>query len=145
MTRVDFYISPNHAAQARQELACRIADKAYQQDYKIYIHTSSAEESRLIDELLWTFRQGSFLPHGMTGSDEQDDCAIVIGHQVEPPAAFNKDVLINLATDVPHFFSQFERVAEMINEDETQKQQGRERYRFYRDRGYELNTHQLKE
>ena len=144
MTRVDFYISPNHAAQARHQLACRIADKAYQQELKIYIHTSSLKEAQLIDELLWTFRQGSFLPHGLYGSDEQEDCAIVIGHQSEAPT-MNKDVLINLATDVPLFFSQFERVAEMINEDETQKQHGRERYRFYRDRGYELNTHQLKE
>ncbi len=144
MTRVDFYISPNHAAQARQDLACRIADKAYQQRHRIYIHTSSLAEAQLIDSLLWTFRQGSFLPHGLYGCDEQDDCAIVIGHQAEAPSD-NKDVLINLATDVPLFFSQFERVAEMINEDETQKQHGRERYRFYRDRGYELNTHQLKE
>lgn len=144
MTRVDFYISPSHAAQARHQLACRIADKAYQQDCRIYIHTDSPQEAGLIDELLWTFRQGSFLPHGLYASAEQADCAIVIGHQAEAPDV-SKDVLINLAKDVPLFFSQFERVAEMINEDDTQKQHGRERYRFYRDRGYELNTHQLKE
>lgn len=144
MTRVDFYISPSHAAQARHQLACRIAEKAYQQDYRIYIHTGSPEEAHRVDDLLWTFRQGSFLPHGLYASDEQDECAIVIGHQSEAPST-NKDVLINLAQDVPLFFSQFERVAEMINADDAQKQHGRERYRFYRDRGYELNTHQLKE
>ncbi|MFO7604201.1 MAG: DNA polymerase III subunit chi [Gammaproteobacteria bacterium] len=144
MTRIDFYISPSHARQARQQLACRIADKAYQQDCKVYIHADSAEEARLMDELLWTFRQDSFLPHGLSASAEQADCAIVIGHQPEPPHV-DKEVLINLAPTVPLFFSQFERVVEMINEDETQKQHGRERYRFYRDRGYELNTHQLKE
>ena len=144
MTRVDFYISPSEAGQARQLLACRIADKAYQQDCKIYIHTDSEQDASLIDDLLWTFRQGSFLPHGRYGSAEQDDCAIIIGHQPEAPAV-SKDVLINLAQEVPLFFSQFERVAEMINEDEIQKQHGRERYRFYRDRGYELKTHQLKE
>ena len=144
MTRVDFYISPSHAAQARLQLACRIADKAYQQNCKIYIHTESEHEAKLLDDLLWTFKQGSFLPHGYHGSQEQNDCAIVIGHKQEAPEV-NKDVLINLAPQVPLFFSQFERVAEMINENEDQKQHGRERYRFYRDRGYELNTHQLKE
>ena len=98
----------------------------------------------MLDDLLWTFRQNSFLPHGQYGCDEQEDCAIVIGHQSDAPH-IGKDVLINLATDVPLFFSQFERVAEMINEDDSQKQHGRDRYRFYRDRGYELNTHQLKD
>lgn len=144
MTRVDFYISPSQAAEARHQLACRIADKAYQQDHKIYIHTASAQEASLMDDLLWTFRQNSFLPHGQYGTEEQADCAIVIGHQTNIPDV-SKDVLINLAPEVPLFFSQFERVAEMISEDETQKQHGRERYRFYRDRGYELNTHQLKD
>lgn len=143
MTRVDFYISPSHAAQARQQLACRIADKAYQQNCKIYIHTDSEQETRLLDDLLWTFKQDSFLPHACHGSEEQNNSAIVIGHQQQAPNV-NKDVLINLARQVPLFFSQFERVAEMINENEDQKQHGRDRFRFYRDRGYELKTHQLK-
>ena len=53
------------------------------------------------------------------------------------------DVLINLTPVQPLFFSQFERLAEIINGDEEVKKQGRVRYQFYKDRGYHLDTHQI--
>jgi DNA polymerase-3 subunit chi len=53
------------------------------------------------------------------------------------------NLLINLSSEQPMFFSQFERVAEFINDNETTKAQGRERYQFYKERGYELESHNL--
>ena len=53
------------------------------------------------------------------------------------------DLLINLGDEQPIFFSQFERVAEFINDDKELKLLGRERYRFYQQRGYELSTHKI--
>ncbi|MEJ2644677.1 MAG: DNA polymerase III subunit chi, partial [Gammaproteobacteria bacterium] len=64
-----------------------------------------------------------------------------VGHQESPET--DCDVLINLAAEVPLFFSRFERVAELIGNNEENKQQGRQRYRFYKDRGYTLDTHNL--
>ncbi len=52
-------------------------------------------------------------------------------------------MLINLAADVPDFFSRYERVAEVVDGNSARREQSRERYRFYRDRGYKLNTHQV--
>ena len=69
------------------------------------------------------------------------DCPVLIGH-VDAPESINQ-VLINLDAAVPMFFSRFERVVEIVNQDETLRQQARDRFKFYRDRGYDLQTHNL--
>ena len=54
-------------------------------------------------------------------------------------------MLINLALAPPPFFSRFERLAEIVGAEAADAAAGRERYRFYRERGYELRTHNLAE
>ena len=56
----------------------------------------------------------------------------------------HNEVLINLSAEVPLIFSHFERVAEIIPEGEENRNSGRERFRFYRDRGYPLQSHNIK-
>lgn len=141
MTRIDFYITEDGHEQARQRLACRLAEKAYALNHTIYIHTGDRQQAEQLDQLLWTFRDGSFIPHCLQDDRVASQAAIVIGHEGEPEE--HNQVLINLSKDVPAFFSRFERVAELIAGDERDRQAGRERFRFYRDRGYELNTHNL--
>lgn len=141
MTRIDFYILSDTHAQARELYACRIADKAYQMGHNIYIHSESAQQAQQLDEMLWSFRAGSFIPHALHGEDPQ--LPVTIGHDAEPLE--NTDILINLALEAPPFFSRFERVAEIVNEEPQYKERARERFRFYRDRGYELQHHQIKQ
>ena len=74
-------------------------------------------------------------------SPGQEDCPVLIGHDSTPPRLMN--LLINLSPEHPLFFSQFESVAEFINDDNDTKTQGRERYRFYQQRGYELESHKI--
>jgi DNA polymerase-3 subunit chi len=139
MTRIDFYVLQNHQSHSRELMACRIAEKAWRQDHKVHIHTGSKAQSQLIDDLLWTFQDGSFVPHEI-GPANSSLCPISINHETEPEC---HDVLINLASEVPFFFSRFERVSEIIDQDPDHQASGRERYRFYRDRGYELDTHKI--
>lgn len=141
MTRVDFYILKDNAADARQRFVCRLAEKAWQQGNKVYIHTGDPTLSSRIDEMLWTFSQGSFVPHGLDNDPAADEADIHIGHGDEPH--HHDEVLINLSSEVPLFFSRFQRVAEIIDGDENQRQQGRERFRFYRERGYPLESHNI--
>lgn len=145
MTRIDFYILAESAPRSRALFACRLADKAYRMKHPIYIHTESEEQSAHMDDLLWTFSQGSFLPHVLSHKIMEDDIVppIIIGHSNELPTTIQASVLINIASAVPLFFSHFERVAEIIDQSPEQKQIGRERYRFYRDRGYELQSHNI--
>jgi len=138
MTHIDFYILAGEQAHGREKLACRLAEKVYKLGHRLYIHTGDAAHSRLLDELLWTFRSGSFVPHELRDDDESP---VRIGH--DPEQAAPAEVLINLAPQVPLFFSQYERVAEIIDQSPAHKDSGRERYRFYRDRGYTLKTHNI--
>jgi len=141
MTRIDFYIIEDDQRQARPLLACRLAEKAYGLDHTIYIHTGDQQQAQQLDQLLWTFRDGSFIPHCLRHDEVADQAPVVIGYDTEPET--HNQVLINLDNEVPLFFSRFERVAEVIAGDEEARKLGRERFKFYRDRGYELKTHNL--
>jgi len=139
MTKVDFYILENPTAQ--QQFVCRLAEKAWQRGHRVFIHTANVAQSRQLDDLLWTFRDGSFLPHSLDDAADADRVSVHIGHSGEPQ--HHDDVLINLNREVPLFFSRFSRVAEVVAGDEQDKQAGRERFRFYRDRGYPLDSHTI--
>jgi len=141
MTRVDFYVSPNQAGDAELQLACRIADKAWQQEHRVYIRAATTDQARALDDLLWVFRDGAFLPHCLDSAAEAGETPVLIGCD-NPPASL-PEVMINLGHEVPGFFSRFERVVEIVAGDEASRDLARQRFRFYRDRGYPLETHEL--
>ncbi|GAB4296202.1 MAG: DNA polymerase III subunit chi [Thiohalomonadaceae bacterium] len=143
MTRIDFYILEGNQPADGRVIACRVAEKAWLAGHKVYIHAADAHEAERLDELLWTFRQGSFVPHQRLEAGRPADALtpIHIGWGDEPEV--HDEVLINLAAEVPLFFSRFQRVAEIVPADAEAKRQGRARYKFYRDRGYPLETHTL--
>jgi DNA polymerase-3 subunit chi len=144
VTQVDFYILDSDSDEGRLLLACKIVEKATQLDHHVFVHSTSDAEAQKLDELLWTFSQGSFIPHLVVRSElkspPQEPVQIGVN---QPPAAGRWDVLVNLAAGVPEFFSRYERVAEVVDANALRREQSRERYRFYRDRGYKLNTHQV--
>ena len=144
MTQVDFYIIESEADDARLKLTCRIADKAVREKQHVFINSPSESEARKLDELLWTFLQGSFIPHRIVEKplDEAPLEPVIIGLAQEP-AGQRWDLLVNLAADVPEFFSRYARVAEVVDADSARREQSRERYRFYRDRGYPLSTREV--
>ena len=94
-----------------------------------------------MERMLWTFQEQSFVPHGLLGDAEPEINPILIGNAEQ--AHEEHDVLINLATEVPTFFSRFERLAECVDNDDVARSASRERYRFYRDRGYPLSLHEI--
>lgn len=139
MTRISFYILKSSELEQRQAFACRLVEKAYHQGKQIYIHTEDAEQSAALDEALWAIRPDSFVPHEQLQTDGDNSSPILIGHgDATPPRLMN--VLVNMTASQPLFFSQFERVAEVIDDNAPIKQAGRERFQFYKQRGYELDT-----
>jgi DNA polymerase-3 subunit chi len=141
MTQVDFYILKDSQPQAYPLFACRLTEKAYKQGHRVYIHTGSHAQLKQLDDLMWTFRAGSFLPHAIYGGGNTTGQPILLGQDIEPEGS--DDVLVNLSGEVPPFFSRFSRVVEPVAADDSARAAARERYRFYQDRGYALNTHKL--
>lgn len=143
MTRVDFYVLPEIDDVGPVLVVCRLCDKASASGKKVYIHSDDAPLLDDIDSALWSFRQNGFLAHERL--DAQGSCSalapIALGEQA-PPAS-HQDILINIARDVPTFFSTFERVLEPVFGDDEQRAQARGRFGFYRERGYPLQTHKL--
>ena len=141
MTQVDFYILQDSQPGARSLFTCRLTEKVFKQGHQVYINTESSQQLEQLDDLLWTFRDGSFLPHAVYAGGASDNPPILLGHAVEPDGP--GDVLVNLSSELPPFFSRFSRVAELVDNDTPRLDAARERYRFYKDRGYTLNTHTL--
>lgn len=145
MTEVKFYILPDVGS--REAFVCRLADQRYRQGQRLHIHTGSGEQARRIDQLLWTFRDNSFVPHALTTQLQPDEPhpPICIGETPPPtePTDGQAQLLINLADEVPLFFSRYPIVVEVIDQTPMLLEAGRERYRFYRDRGYRITDHRL--
>ncbi len=137
--KVDFYILHFQKELEKERFICRLTDKAWHQDYRIYIHADSTGQAKIFDDMLWTFRQDSFLPHALY-TPEDKVTPVQIGHM---PDHFcqGMDVLVSLTETVPDFYHHFERVAEFV--DANNRKTGRERYRFYRDQECELNSHDI--
>ncbi|MGB7754863.1 MAG: DNA polymerase III subunit chi [Salinisphaera sp.] len=141
MTEVFFYILEDEAADATAQFACRLTEKAHGEGHRVFIHAADAAQAAALDELLWRFRQGSFVPHATADALEPDDdiTPVIIGAG-EPPAGFD-DVLINIGGEVGGFFSRFARHNEIVGPQAMAA--ARRQYRFFKDRGYQLTTHKI--
>ena len=139
MTRVGFYVVQTAETDQRLQVAVRLADKAFQQGHRIYINAVDEDEARRLDDLMWSFRPSSFLPHGLHGQEHSDTIAIGWGQDPDK----HNDLLINLQLDIPPFFSRFARVAEVVTQDEDSLAALRSAWMFYRERGYQLDKYDL--
>lgn len=139
--RVDFYLLSNNEVNAVQNLACRLVEKAYLRGHRIFVLCKNQQEAEAIDELLWTFKDDSFIPHNLQGEGPEPPPPVQIGFNQEP-RGFN-DILINLTDDIPSFHMRFKRVLELVSADENAKTISRNHYREYRSKGCQLHLHQL--
>jgi DNA polymerase III subunit chi len=140
--RVDFYVSAETGEAARLRLACRIAEKAYLAKQKVVVLCDDAEVLRRFDELLWTFGDGSFVPHD-TVTASGAPCAAAVALTTGPLPAGHADVLLNLGASVPESFDQFARVAEFLDARPEVRAAGRDRFKAYRGRSIEPQTHNV--
>lgn len=142
MTRIDFYLLKEQSGGDRFLLACRLVERIHSERHRIYIQVPDVEQARHLDRLLWTFRQQSFLPHGLASGADRELTPILIGHGGDP--GDENQVLINLGLEVPSFFGSFERLCEPLDQDAQVREAGRKRYAYYRDRGYPLHHHEIR-
>lgn len=139
MPQIDFYIVKDAAPDAWLRYACRLIEKAYTLGLRIHIHTADEATSARMDELLWVFRDRSFIPHQRSCA-ENELCAVTLNHDQLPE---HREVLVNLTQEVPDFYNQFERIVEIVGNDNTMVQEGRKRFRFYKDNGADPQHHEI--
>lgn len=141
MPRIDFYVLPDQKENGRALLACRLADKAYGLGHTVYVFTASEAQAAALDDLLWTFRQDSFVPHERYPLVGEEGSPVLVG--TAAPATVEAQVLINLADALPEGFERYERVIELVDQHPEVLAQSRERFRQYREQGCAPETHKL--
>lgn len=143
MTRIDFYVLTGNDSAARYDLIAKLSEKAAGRKQNVFVFSEDHEELATLDDTLWNFRPVSFVPHARIDDPVSSliDADPVQLSSAEP--GFDRQVLINLSPTVPPFFSRFERALEIVNDDPSVRDPGRDRYRFYQQRGYPLKHHKM--
>lgn len=142
MAKVDFYVLKASGDAARQHFACRLAEKAYRLENTVHIKAADENSASKLDDMLWTFRDGSFVPHELvSGPGADQDVPVTIG--TADSGTGNRDLLINLGDTLPADLSSYGRIAEIVASDDNSKAQSRNRFVEYREDGHTLETHKL--
>ena len=139
MTEITFYTFADDPL----DVARRVAVKALGQGKQVMIYAPDAAVADSIDRLLWTTPALGFVPHCRDSDALAGETPVLIG--TDPDALGSADVMINLHPEQPPAFARFERLVEIVGQDEAGIEQGRARYRFYKTRGYDLKTHDLRQ
>lgn len=137
MTQIDFYTNVADKAHT----ACRIAAKGYSLGHRILVFCPDAQSAQAVDRLLWTTPPTGFVPHCSPADPLAPLTPIIIGYRDDEPV--HDEVLLNLRAEWPAFFGRFQRLIEIVSLDDEDRAAARSRYKFYRDRGYEIRTHDL--
>jgi DNA polymerase-3 subunit chi len=145
MSRIDFYILEKAATQEeRWRFVCRLVDKAWRSGNRILLLTEDANQAQAMDQLLWTFKPESFIPHQLLDPAQPLAAPVEISGQL--PTHYvpgEKSLLINLSSKVPQGFERFERVSEIVIQDPEVLKNTREHYSFYRQGGYAIDSHRI--
>jgi DNA polymerase-3 subunit chi len=137
VTKVDFYTG----SEDKLRTACQLSQKAMQNGLRVLLHAPDEATADKLDKLLWHFPATAFLPHCRSHEADAATMPIVIGCDQSFP---HSELLISLHNASLPFFSRFERVIEIVSQDDDDARLGRERYIFYKDRGYELRHFDLR-
>ena len=134
MTRVEFFFNVEDKLQKLAELS----EKAIAKNVKLLMFTKNKEAAAEIQQYLWSLPK-QFLPNYLATDALASAAPIVVDWQGEK--LFHDEVLVNLQHSQPLFFSRFRRLIEIVGVDEADKADARGRYKFYRDRGYEIKSY----
>ena len=137
MTKVDFYTGTND----KLRTACQLSQKAMQNGVRTIISAPDGATADAVDRLLWHYPATAFIPHCHSDAEGAETVPVLLNSGGEKFP--HHDLLISLHDECVPFFSRFERVIEIVGTGEVDSRKGRERFKFYRDRGYELRHFDL--
>lgn len=134
MTRIDFYFNVAN----KQQLLAELVQGALNKRRKVTVLANDAESAREISANLWQQQVEGFMPNVLVDNAFALQTPVIIHWQQNP--LLQDDMLINFAEIGPSFFSRFTQLVELVGDDEQDKVAARARYKFYRDRGYEVKN-----
>jgi DNA polymerase-3 subunit chi len=139
VTRIDFH----HGAGDKIQAACRLIGGLYAEGRRVLVYAPADSVAAQVDRQLWVQPATGFVPHCRIEDALAAETPVLIGGSLDDAA--HHDVLVNLDGELPPAFSRFERVVEIVGTDEADRGPARARFKFYRDRGYAIAAHDLKD
>jgi DNA polymerase-3 subunit chi len=137
MTRIDFYTH----VEDKVRIACQLTGMAFARGLRVTVYCADREAAHRVDRALWMAPAIGFVPHCAPDDPLAAETPVIVDCRGEP--LLHEEVLVNLRAEWPPFFARFERLIEIVGRDDEDRAQARSRFRFYRDRGYEIRTHDL--
>lgn len=137
MTHIEFHIN----AQDKLATAVRLVAAAYQAGKRVLVFAPERGVANRIDQMLWATPALSFVPHVAAASPLAKQTPVIIAGSLDDVE--HDQMLVNLDGELPPSFARFERLVEIVGTDEDDRVPARNRFRFYRERGYPMTTHDL--
>lgn len=137
MARVDFYVLEGDIEPL--VFACRLIERIYRLRHGVYVRAGDAAQAQALDDALWSFRAGAFVPHRRVGSAGSAPVWIGTPDQPDGPG----EVLLNLADDPVTDTARYPRIAELVPAHEADRQRARAHFRHYRAAGCAIEQHRL--
>lgn len=131
--KVEFYVLPSTQPADRLTAACRLAHKAWRAGFMTFIRCTDTAQQSELDELLWTFRRHTFVPH--EPYTESAQAPVILGINQRP--AFDSGILINLHSEISSHLDCFSRVIEIVNQEPELLNISRQNFIRYREQGYQ--------
>ncbi len=140
MTEVHFYTGLHD----KVGYACSLVSKAVQRGKRVVVYSRDASLLQRFDQALWSAEPLSFVPHVMVDDQLAKQTPVVMTTQApaDDEPLPHHDVLVNLDAELPKFFSRFDYLMELVGQDDTDNQAGRQRWKFYKERGYAIQHHE---
>lgn len=137
MTHISFL----HGADDRIQAAAHWLQQAWNERRRVLVYVPDAEQAARLDRMLWTQPALSFVPHCRVEASLAGETPILLAERLDEPA--HEDCLVNLSNELPPSFSRFEHMVEIVSTDDVDRLPARERFKFYRDRGYAIENHDI--
>jgi DNA polymerase-3 subunit chi len=137
MTQIDFY---THVPD-KLRIACQLSTKAFARGLKVTVFCPDPDTAARFDRLLWMTPAIGFVPHCAPDDPLAAETPVIVDCRGDN--LLHDDVLLNLRPEWPPFFGRFRRLIEIVSLEDGDRAAARERFRFYRDRGYEIRSHDL--
>jgi DNA polymerase-3 subunit chi len=138
MTRVDFYFN----ASDKMEVMTKLLFKSVSGGFHVFVHMRDSQRLQIFNQYLWQSRPLSFLPHVLADHPLATQTPVVIG--ADPCSIMNLDILLNYDSLIPDCYSRFDRVLEVVSEDAVDRELSREHFRFFKQNGCQVISHDLK-
>jgi DNA polymerase-3 subunit chi len=139
MTEIRFL----HGAQDRLQAVAAWLGQAGSEARKVLVYAPLDEQRNQLDRLLWTQPATGFIPHCMDGDKAAAETPIVLASRLDN--LLHDECLLNLSNEIPPGFSRFRQLIEIVSIDDADRIPSRERFRFYRERGYPLEARDIAE